>query len=280
MSYCLRYIGIDVYQYFILAVAKWPLFTYNTPAGTTGAETANDLSGATPDLPSAISITHAPELSAARVISELPIPPPEQRPPTPSFTPELTTPPGQSNAAPGQPGAVQLVTLDDLESDFTLTQPIVMSDESSVQLPVPTTLSVLPEANTGHSTPIPDSAHPSSYPGDEPQKTTPDRIRSRPDARPLPLGRKGTSNANSISPSNTNIVSPSNANPASNTLAGVTDEPMWMKKKHTLNYFRGTTKLGDLPSVIEHWYELERLLGFPGNVSVLEPLIVHTAHDI
>ena len=51
-------------------------------------------------------------------------------------------------------------------------------------------------------------------------------------------------------------------------LVGVTDEPAWMKKRRTLNYFRDTFKLGSLPSVIENWYELEKLLGFPDTVSV------------
>jgi hypothetical protein len=43
-----------------------------------------------------------------------------------------------------------------------------------------------------------------------------------------------------------------------------------MKKRRTLDYFRGTFKLGDLPKVIGNWYELERVLGFPDVVSVPE----------
>ena len=41
-----------------------------------------------------------------------------------------------------------------------------------------------------------------------------------------------------------------------------------MKKKRTLDYFRGTFKLGDLSNVIGHWYELEGLLGFQEIVSI------------
>jgi hypothetical protein len=47
-----------------------------------------------------------------------------------------------------------------------------------------------------------------------------------------------------------------------NPLADITDEPAWMKKKRTLNYLRETVKLGFLPDIIRHWYEIERLLGF------------------
>ena len=42
-----------------------------------------------------------------------------------------------------------------------------------------------------------------------------------------------------------------------------------MKKKRTLEYFRNTYKLGHLSNVIQSWYELEKLLGFPDVVSVL-----------
>ena len=41
-----------------------------------------------------------------------------------------------------------------------------------------------------------------------------------------------------------------------------------MKNKRTLDYFRNTSKLGSLPNIIEHWYELEQLLGFKETVSV------------
>lgn len=59
-----------------------------------------------------------------------------------------------------------------------------------------------------------------------------------------------------------------NIHPPSNPLADVNDEPTWMKKRRTLDYFRSTFKLGNLSDVIEHWYELERLLCFQDVVSV------------
>ena len=65
----------------------------------------------------------------------------------------------------------------------------------------------------------------------------------------------------------------------SNLLAGIKDEPAWMQKKETLRYFRGTFKLGSLPDVIEHWYELERALGFKKVVSILGPFSKLSAHD-
>ena len=50
-------------------------------------------------------------------------------------------------------------------------------------------------------------------------------------------------------------------------LANITNEPVWMKKKRTLDFFRRTPKLGCLSDVIQHWYELEELLGFQDAVS-------------
>lgn len=63
-------------------------------------------------------------------------------------------------------------------------------------------------------------------------------------------------------------VSAASVSSRSNLLAGVRDEPGWMQKKGTLNYFRNTFKLGNLADVIRHWYELERLLGFQKVVSI------------
>lgn len=63
-----------------------------------------------------------------------------------------------------------------------------------------------------------------------------------------------------------------NSSLPSNPLADITDEPKWMKKKRTLDYFRSMSKLenlfGDLSSIIGHWYKLEKLLGFQDLVSV------------
>ena len=52
-----------------------------------------------------------------------------------------------------------------------------------------------------------------------------------------------------------------------NPLANITNEPVWMKKKQTLDFFRQTPKLGCLSNVIQHWYELEKSLGFQDVVS-------------
>lgn len=55
-------------------------------------------------------------------------------------------------------------------------------------------------------------------------------------------------------------------------LINVKDEPSWMKKKRTLEFFRKTFKLGNLVDVVEHCYELEGLLGFQETVSL--PVVV------
>ena len=40
----------------------------------------------------------------------------------------------------------------------------------------------------------------------------------------------------------------------------------WMESKDTLDYFRGVYKMGKLPELILHWYQLEEALGFPETV--------------
>jgi len=40
-------------------------------------------------------------------------------------------------------------------------------------------------------------------------------------------------------------------------------EPIWMKKKQTLKYFRSVFKMGNLSGLISNWYRLEEALGFP-----------------
>ena len=48
-------------------------------------------------------------------------------------------------------------------------------------------------------------------------------------------------------------------------------EPIWMKAKETLKYFRGVHKMGKLLDLILHWYQLEEVLGFQETVSCLLP---------
>ena len=70
------------------------------------------------------------------------------------------------------------------------------------------------------------------------------------------------------SPSGNGAATQPNVNSPRKLLAGAKDEAEWMKKKRTLDYFRGTIKFGSLSNVIEHWYELEGLLGFLETVSI------------
>lgn len=56
---------------------------------------------------------------------------------------------------------------------------------------------------------------------------------------------------------------PDNTASPSRLLVDIVNEPEWMSKRKTLDYFRTTFKLGRLADVINRWYELERVLGFP-----------------
>lgn len=115
-----------------------------------------------------------------------------------------------------------------------------------------TTVLVPSEADPGCATAIPNSGHST----DQRRWVAPGRTHLQASARlPGKLANHGTTPG---------------TNPASlaDPLVNVTNEPAWMKKKQTLNYFRGAFKLGDLSGVIRHWYELERLLGFQGVVSI------------
>jgi hypothetical protein len=156
----------------------------------------------------------------------------------------------QSDVAPTQPGS----TVN--QSDTENPRPSEVLPQPGVLYPLvtPTTF-VAPEVNPG-SPPIPDSARPSSPQTDEPQQVILTRPRSKPSTLLL------------NSPPSLEAASKTNASPPPNLLAGVTDEPTWMKKRQTLNYFRNTFKLGRLPDIILHWYKLEALLGFPETVSV------------
>lgn len=110
------------------------------------------------------------------------------------------------------------------------------------------------EAGLSYTTPIPNSIHSSHV---HPQVDTPLQT----------------------SPLNHGMVSHMDPTPPPNPLANLTKEPAWMKKKRTLNYFRDTSKLGDLSNVIGHWYELEGLLGFQEMVSIHEWFGLQYAHD-
>ena len=59
---------------------------------------------------------------------------------------------------------------------------------------------------------------------------------------------------------------PSCDDPASLRLPANVQEPDWMKKKRTLDYFKSSFKMGGLSSLISNWYLLEAALGFPEHV--------------
>jgi hypothetical protein len=86
-----------------------------------------------------------------------------------------------------------------------------------------------------------------------PPNTGPGHMTSFPNSTPPPIAQP-TPNTNS--------------SPSLDVLVNVTNEPLWMRRKRTLAYFRETFKLGDLSNVIEHWYKLEGMLSFPDIVSI------------
>ena len=145
-----------------------------------------------------------------------------------------------------------------LDADFDFPTPELDTAHPS-QLVLPTTFTQ-PDADFD-LTPDPDTGHPPRL-VDAPQLAAPTRAYSQARARPLglPPSGKGTSSTS--------------VNPSPDLLAGIIDEPIWMKQKRTLAYFRSTFKLGDLSNVIKHWYALEELLGFQGVVSVPRRVIL------
>ena len=283
VSYRLRSVRISAYRYAILAASDWALFSSSrseVSAPTTAAENE-----AIDDLFGTMSTSLAQELSASS-------PTPESS--APSLMPQPLAPSNQSDGT-HQPGATQVVVLPDAtrfvrdESGATPTQPIQTSDQLGLtpnqldtvnpyannaparldlsQPPTATTAPSLSDTDTSRATPIPSFIHPLS-PIDELQWAIPSHTRSQASAR-FPS-----------SPPDHGTMSLTNSRPPSNPLADVTDEPGWMKKKRTLDYFRNTFILGDLSSVIKHWYKLERLLGFQGIVSVLGSPILYRANDL
>lgn len=156
--------------------------------------------------------------------------------------------PNQSGGTPNTPGPASC------QQDTSLALPSLAADQlNSSTDPVTSALS---EVNVGASSTQPTSTRPS------PRLVT----------KPKPVVASQRSRRDSSPPSSTptnRVASPASVDPPSNLLAGVDDQPEWMIKKKTLNYFRSTVKFGRLSDVIEHWYELERLLGFQQTVSTL-----------
>ena len=173
--------------------------------------------------------------------------------------------PNQSGGTPNTPGPASC------QQDTSLALPSLAADQlNSSTDPVTSALS---EVNVGASSTQPTSTRPSPRLVTKPKPVVASQ-RSRRDSSPpssTPTNRVASppdSSPPSSTPTN-RVASPASVDPPSNLLAGVDDQPEWMIKKKTLNYFRSTVKFGRLSDVIEHWYELERLLGFQQTVSTL-----------
>ena len=163
-----------------------------------------------------------------------------------SFTPTSDQPDG----SPNQPNTI-LSQLDTVPSGVALNHPDIVLNQQDTTPTQPSHASNPPgipgdQPGTGVTAPHPDISY-------KPVTATTVPILSQPHSQ-------------------------ASASPPLNTLIGITNEPTWMKKKRTLNYFRNTFKLGDLPNVIGHWYELEELLGFQDTVSTPKRLALHRAH--
>lgn len=161
-------------------------------------------------------------------------------------TAEVTpTQPGHSSGQPSSTAGRRNTKI--LRSSKALPHP-----KDSNPLVTPTTF-VAP--SSGPSPHIPGSA-PSPPQADEPRV-----VLTQPPSQP------STPPLNSLE--NPEVAARTDTSPLPELLAGVTNEPVWMKRKGTLNYFRITFKLGCFPDIIQRWYEFEQLLGFQDVVSVL-----------
>ena len=146
--------------------------------------------------------------------------------------------------------------------------------ESSQDTPVPDSLrelaaafaSAFSEDNPGIPSPTLGIIHSSPPPVAEPQRVALRRLSPQ-------------ASTTSLTPPVEVAATQTDANQVPTLFAGITDEPAWMKKKRTLNYFRGAIKFGRLAEVIEHWYQLEALLGFPAAVSVFVWIFLQCAHN-
>lgn len=210
----------------------------------------------------------------------------EDLPDTTSPAPELSTPPNPSVLSPEQ-------SIEAAHSGTSVNQPSVgssgvlpdhpdhvssqdtsptlsgdMSDQFNPSTELTAAFSFVFEEDFDIPTPALGIVHPSPLPIAESQQAT---------SRQPPPQADTTSFSpplNGVAAAQTRIENPPKL------LAGVTDEPTWMKKKRTLDYFRSTVKFGCLSDVIEHWYELEGLLGFLPVVSIYAQCIGKCAHDI
>jgi len=132
-----------------------------------------------------------------------------------------------------------------------------LSGDQSDNSHSPATTTTTPVVTDLHAPPlIPDARHPFILSATEPLQVTP----SQPCAQ-VGIGFPEPSPDN-------RPAAQSEVHSPSEPLAGVADEPSWMRKKRTLNYFRETAKLGCFSSVIERWYKLEGLLGLQETVSI------------
>ena len=166
-----------------------------------------------------------------------------------SLVPELSTPSSQLGGSFDQSAAV-----DGLSGAAQFASEMLPQPEGLYPLVTPNTFAGI-DFSPDPSPRIQHSAHLPLPQANDPQATTP-QLNSQPNTL-LPDPLLGSE-----------IASQTSVGPLPGLLTGITNEPTWMKKKQTLDYFRSTFKLRQLSDVIQHWYELERLLGFQEAVSI------------
>ena len=262
----------------MLAPDDWHLFAAGTSAeDTVTTATAGGTSGNT--------IPAASDLPGNTTSATLDLPgSPDQSTGSPneSFGPTCST------ETPDDPPATQ----SDNDSDHTLNQldvaisqlDVAISQLDAVDLRPgdvsPPLQSNPPDALVAAPTFAPPKTNPTVLPPtfNVARSSPPSVAKSQPVTSHQPRPQVGTKSANP--PSSDGAATRPNVNAARKLLAGAIDEPEWMKKKKTLNYFRGVIDFGDLYNVIEHWYELEGLLGFLETVRVSIRPIQQCAHDL
>ena len=243
----LRYARPGTHQYIILAEADWDLFS-----NVRRLKSAQSASTVTEDETTGLSNVTPPE-------------------PEPSAAPEPSTPShAPATSTPSLPPAMSTSSLPPATSTPSL----------------PPATSTRPQSPKLSPSLTPKLSSPSNVP--DPDRTTPvaDLFRSyitnpiegvgepQPAA---PVPEPPQENTRLDASLEFELTQNGDRGPPPKPLANVDNEPAWMKKKRTLSYFRGAPMLGCLSDVIQHWYDLEALLGFPEVVSFGEYLThLHT----
>jgi hypothetical protein len=245
----------------VTAPEDWPLFTTN--AGDVTASASGAVSGLADDDDESSSSSDESSVSPDESSVS-----PDESSTSSSKSASLSDPPAvpfdSSTVAPGAP-------------DPTSHQPVTLAAP-------PSPVTNLPDSTMDHVDPptptLPEVSTDTPYVLPVTTRSSPPPVPKR---KRVATGRSPRAHEGLLDSAPSNTVTPSKGvdPPSPPVLADVKDAPDWMKTKGTLDYFRDTFKLGKLSDVIEHWFELERLLGFRKSVSI-SPFLraVFNPHEI